>query len=266
MVARKALVVVSMAPALLPLSLIECTSAGTTASISEAGSDGTVTGDAPASTDAELDAGDEGEAADGAFVPCYPVVPAQPYPSDDCVYVGPCLEDCLMNTASAYACFVPSGTPGAGGDASPLYPSVFTAPIGVVNVVAITSGQYPWAGNAYVACAPLSCVRWSTGDHVDGGSAWPGDPCGGEAGAAVQAWSCPGSPGVVPPGPGCINAGALDTIGGPETGVPLQNVWCCPPPPDAGASEDAEPDDGASEGSAPSDAGDSGNAVDGGSD
>lgn len=264
MVARKALVVVSIAPAFLPLLLIECTSTGTNASIPEAGSDGTVVGEGSTSPDAELDAG-TGDAADAPFSPCYPVVPAQPYPSDDCVYLGACPQDCLTNTASAYACFVPAGTPGAGGDASPLYPSVFTAPIGVVNVVAITSDQYPWNGNAYVACAPLSCVRWSTGDHVDGSSAWPGDPCGGDAGAAVQAWSCPGSPGVVPPGPGCFNPGALDTLGGPETGVPLESVWCCPPPPDAGSpEEDAEPGDAAEAGVA-NDAG-AGDAGDSGSD
>jgi hypothetical protein len=238
-----ALVVASFVPA-LTLQLLACTSAGTNATIPEAGSDGTVTGDDAAPGEAATDAGDEGDAT---FNPCYPVVPAQPFPSDNCVFAGPCPEDCLMSTASAYACLVTSGVPGLGGDASPVFPSVFTAPIGVVNVIATATAQYPWDASAYVSCAPLSCVRWSTGDHVGGGSAWPGDPCGGDAGTAVQAWTCPGSPGVVPPPAGCINAGPLAAIGGAGTGIPQTAVWCCPPPPDAGSEEGDGGDAGASD-------------------
>jgi hypothetical protein len=108
------------------------------------------------------------------------------------------------------------------------------APIGIVNVIASEAAAYPWDAGAFISCAPLACVRWATGDHTAGGSAWPGDPCA-DGGAAVEAWACPGFAGVTPPGAGCFATGALGGIGGPGTGVPSQDVWCCPGSADAGA-------------------------------
>jgi hypothetical protein len=205
-----------------------CSSTGTQTSPVEAGLDAT-TGDA--TEEGGLDGGDDGEAGDAGVLPCTPLVAAQLAPSEDCVFAGPCPEDCTLGTASAYACVLTA--PMADAAPSPEYPSVFTAPIGIVNVVASETSAYPWDASAFVSCGPLACVRWATADHIGGTSAWPGDPCA-DGGMATLAWSCPTSPGVVPPVAGCFATGALGEIGGPGTGAPAQNVWCCPGPADAG--------------------------------
>jgi hypothetical protein len=38
----------------------------------------------------------------------------------------------------------------------------------------------------------------------------------------------------MPPVAGCFDTGGLGAIGGADTGVPAQNVWCCPATIDAG--------------------------------
>jgi hypothetical protein len=225
-----------------------CSTTGTQAIPVEAGADATTAGD-DASSEGGSDAGDE---ADASLPPCVPLVAAQLAPSKDCVFAGSCPEDCTLGTASAYACAVVPPV----GDASPSpsYPSVFTAPIGIVNVIAAGTGEYPWDAAAFVSCGPLACVRWNLADHVGGTSAWAGDPCG-DGGDDTEAWSCPPSAGVVPPVAGCFDTGALGSIGGPGTGVPQQNVWCCPGPTDAGTttSDSAVAESGA-EGGSPGDA------------
>jgi hypothetical protein len=203
-----------------------CSSTGTQASPLEAGLDATNPGD-DASADGGLDGGE------ASLPPCSPLVASQLAPSEDCVFAGPCPESCTLGAASAYACAV--GPAAADASASPLYPSAFAAPIGIVSVIASENAAYPWDAGAFVSCAPLACVRWSTGDHTGGGSAWPGDPCA-DGGDAVQAWACPAFAGVTPPAAGCFATGALGAIGGPGTGVPSQNVWCCTGPADAGAA------------------------------
>jgi len=230
----------------LAVLAIGCSSTGTQASLVEAGFDGTTAGD-DASSDGSPDAGDEG--ADATLAPCVPLLAAQVSPSLDCVFAGPCPEDCTLGAASAYACAIT--TPVGDAAPSPEYPAVFRAPIGIVNVIASETTAYPWDAAAFVSCGPLSCVRWATADHVGGTSAWPGDPCA-DGGAAAEAWSCPTSPGVVPPATGCFATGALGMIGGPGTGTPSQNVWCCPGPDDAGltASDGATSDSGIGDGGA----------------
>jgi hypothetical protein len=210
-----------------------CSTGGTQASPVEGGIDATSSGEA-SSDAAPLEAGDATD--DAPLPPCTPLVASQVAPSQDCIFAGPCPQDCTLGTASAYAC----ATVPPIGDASPSpeYPSVFQAPIGIVNVVASETAAYPWDAGAFVSCGPLSCVRWATADHVGGTSAWPGDPCA-DGGAAIEAWSCPVSAGVTPAPAGCFSTGALGAIGGAGTGVPLQNVWCCP-----GAGQDAGPSAG----------------------
>jgi hypothetical protein len=159
--------------------------------------------------------------------------PGQRGPSTDCLFLGACPLGCAAGTASAYWC--------AAGDASlAFYPSVFTVPAGVVEVVALEDASDPWDARAFVSCGPLACVRWSLADHLDGGSAWSGDPCG-DAGDAVEAWACPASPGVLPPPPGCLPSG--DALGGDAgSPLPLNQIWCCPPSADGGVDA---PSDGA---------------------
>jgi hypothetical protein len=155
---------------------------------------------------------------------CLDIDATLPVASADCVYGGHCPVSCIGGTASAYAC-------NAGPDGAATYPAVFNPPSDTVDIVGYLPGAYPWeagASGAYVSCAPLTCTRWATADHVDGGSAWASDPCA-EAGAATQAWACPTTPGVLPTPAGCLNQGDLQNIGGPGTGIPVNIVWCCPP-------------------------------------
>jgi hypothetical protein len=224
-----------------------CSSTGTAPGAAEAGADATT------SSDASEDAGegDAGTNADATLPPCVPLSAPQTTPSDDCVFAGACPLDCLAGTASAYACVSPPVLGDAG--PSPAYPANFTAPIGIVNVVAAAPSGYPWDAATYVSCAPIACVRWSFADHVGGTSAWSGDPCA-DGGNDTEAWACPTAAGLKPPVPGCFDTGGLGAIGGPGTGVPAQNVWCCPGPADAGidagavdaAVVDASISDGAS--------------------
>jgi hypothetical protein len=153
------------------------------------------------------------------------------------VYAGPCPASCSSGTASAYAC-------NAGADGAATFPSVFSPPADVVDILSVLASAYPWDASAYLSCAALSCTRWATADHLDGGSEWAADPCAGaatDAAYAPLAWACPLSPGVIPPEPGCVSAGDIQQIGGGDSGIPLNAVWCCPPPasPEAGAPLEA---------------------------
>lgn len=202
-----------LAPALL---LTACSTSGSQVqSGGDSGVDATM-------GDAAEDAADAAEEPE-AEPPCLPATVGNPSPSNDCVYVGACPSACGMGTQSSYACNAASvALPDAG-----VYPSVFEAPGGIVNVIGFDPSAYPWDAGAFVSCAPLTCVRWATADHVDGGSAWPADPCG-TVDAGPLAWACPPFPGVMPPvDAGCANAGDMNGIGGPETGAPMQAVWCC---------------------------------------
>lgn len=210
--------------------LLACNKSGTQAQPpGDAGGDSTVD---DAGGDAE-DANDEGDAG----APCVSIVLGSPTPSADCVFAGSCPEDCAQGTAAAYACNAASVATDSGA-----YPSAFLMPTGIVSIVGIDSTTYPWDAAAWVSCGPLTCVRWATADHVDGGSAWPNDPCSGDAGGPL-AWVCPQVSGVVPPADaGCANAGDMNIIGGGEAGVPSNTVWCCPGTP-------LSPGDGGSEAS-----------------
>jgi hypothetical protein len=200
------------------LLALGCNSTGSQAQPSDGGPDATT--DAPGLDDGGPDdATPEAEAATPST--CLDLDASLPTPSVDCVYSGHCPVSCLGGTASAYAC-------NAGPDGAATYPAVFDPPSDTVDIVATLPGAYPWDAGAFVSCAALSCTRWATGDHVDGGSAWASDPCA-EAGAATQAWACPPTPGVLPPPTGCSNPGDLQNIGGPGTGIPVNAVWCCPP-------------------------------------
>jgi len=224
--------------------LLGCDTTGTAGPASDASAtDAPADSTAPQGDDAASSAADAGDAADApSLPPCTDIDAGTPVQSDDCVYAGPCPQDCAMSTASAYACAA-----GDGGAAT--YPSTFSLPADPVDVVALQAAAYPWDAGAYVSCAPLACVRWATADHVEGGSAWPSDPCA-IGDAAVLAWACPASPGVMPPLAGCFNAGDGQQIGGVGTPVPANAVWCCPPAPtadggpgdDGGAADAAGPD------------------------
>ena len=182
------------------------------------------------------------DAGDGASAPCVDYEGGA-QPSDDCVLLGQCPLSCAFGTASAYAC--------AAGDASvATYPSVFVPRADPVHVIEYLPGAGPSEGGAYVSCAPLSCVRWSLADHVNGGSAWPGDPCSSpDATIATQAWVCPSYQGFQPDVSGCFNAGVGQTLGGSGTAMAINIVWCCPAPSDDGGGESGTLDgDGRAEG------------------
>jgi hypothetical protein len=224
--------------------LLGCNSGGTSAGATDGGTDATTSsGDGgSAGDDAASDAPEEPMAT-----PCIDLDASLPVPSSDCVYAGNCPAVCNMGTASAYLCVV-------GPDASLTYPAVFSPPpVDSVDIIGFEPDAYPWDTAAYLSCAALTCTRWATADHVDGGSAWPGDPCGptdsgaedgspADAGPSLttQAWACPTLPGLAPALAGCIAAGDLQRIGGPGTGIPVNAVWCCPPP---GSTEAGSPED-----------------------
>ncbi|HEX8792246.1 MAG TPA: hypothetical protein VF765_14930 [Polyangiaceae bacterium] len=217
--------------------LLGCSTSGNAASpAGDAGGDATI---ADGGADAE-DANEEAEAAP----PCVSIVQGTPTPSTDCVYAGSCPAGCAGGTAAAYACNASTVGGGAGA-----YPSSFQAPTGIVSIVAYDMTTYPWDASAWVSCAPLACVRWATADHIDGGSAWPADPCGGDGGPL--AWVCPPFSGIVPsPDAGCTNAGDMNVIGAGDSGIPSNAVWCCPGVPGAitdGGSPEATPTEGGSD-------------------
>ena len=219
--------------------LLGCNSSGTQTQSSDAGGDATI-GDAGG--DAE-DASEEGDAGQ----PCVTIVPGNPFPSPDCVYAGTCPEDCAQGTAAAYVCNAASVVGDSGA-----YPSAFEAPSGIVSIVSVEQTAYPWDAAAWVSCGPLTCVRWATADHADGGSAWPADPCSGDGGQPL-AWVCPPVSGVLPPpDAGCVNAGDMNIIGGADSGAPTNIVWCCPgspvPPPDGGAPDATSSEGGSGDG------------------
>jgi len=199
------------------LLALGCNSAGNQAQPGDGGPADATT-DAPRPDDG---AASEGEAEAATPSTCLDFDATLPSPSVDCVYGGHCPASCIGGTASAYAC-------NTGPDGAATYPAVFNPPSDPVDIVTFQPGAYPWEAGAYVSCAPVSCTRWATADHVDGGSAWAADPCA-EAGAATQAWACPTTPGVLPSPTGCLNPGDLQNIGGPDTGIPVNVVWCCPP-------------------------------------
>ena len=180
-----------LALAVVMLGAPGCSSSGTQASSVEAGLDATSPGD-DASSEGGVDGGEDADAEPM----CTPLQAPERLPSRDCVFAGSCPQDCSSGAASAYAC-IPLAPIGDAAVA-PAYPAVFTAPIGIVNVVALDTTAYPWDAAAFISCAPLSCVRWSFGDHVDGTSAWAGDPCS-DGGSATEAWSCPLFAGLTPP-------------------------------------------------------------------
>lgn len=216
--------------------LLACNSSGSqVGSGADASTDATA-GDAAG--DAVADASEEPEGAESA-PPCLPLT-GTPLPSDDCVYAGACPSACGMGTQSAYACQSTSVLfPDSG-----VYPSAFEVPVGIVTVVGYESSGYPWDASAWVSCGPLTCVRWSTADHLEGGSVWPTDPCG-ASDAGPLAWVCPPFAGVFPAtDAGCANAGDVNAIGGQDSGVPRQNVWCC------GGSLPSMPGDAGTDGSA----------------
>ncbi|HEY1694974.1 MAG TPA: hypothetical protein VGG39_22555 [Polyangiaceae bacterium] len=231
-----------------------CDSGGSHAGPADASSDATAhdattDGVAP-SDDGGPPPGDDGGGDEDTGVPCLDLDAGFAAGSDDCVPAGRCPAQCANGTAYAYYC-----PPGPDGSAA--YPSVFQPPADVVGIIATVASAYPWDAGAYVSCGGLACTRWSLADHDDGGSDWPGDPCAAAAtaadgGDATEAWACPLSPGVLPPGPGCVAAGDTQNIGGGDSGIPLDTVWCCPPSPDAGPPADAgSPSDASAAGDAP---------------
>ncbi|HEY3822123.1 MAG TPA: hypothetical protein VGL81_33390 [Polyangiaceae bacterium] len=226
------------------LLALGCNSSGSQALPGDGGA-----GDALADATTPLpDGGTPEEEVDtGTPSTCLDIDASLPGPSIDCVYGGHCPVSCSSGTASAYAC-------NGGPDGSATYPAGFNPPSDTVDIVASLPGAYPWeAGVAYLSCAPLSCTRWATADHVDGGSAWPGDPCA-DGGVATQAWACPTTPGVLPTPAGCFNPGDLQNIGGPGTGLPVNVVWCCPPVDSTAGADGGGDDGGATSGEAGGDA------------
>lgn len=235
-------------PAAVLALLLGCSSTGTNAGSTDGGLDATASfSGSGLGEDATLDATEERLA-----LPCTGLDAALAVASSDCVYAGTCPDDCISGTASAYLCVM-------GSDASLTYPAAFLPPydnVDSVTIVGYEPAAYPWDGAAAsLSCAALTCIRWEIADHVDGGSAWASDPCAPaeagtpEAGTPVvdagpfvttQAWACPTLPGVMPPRSGCVAAGDIQRIGGPGTGIPVNAVWCCPPP---AASEAGTPDD-----------------------
>jgi hypothetical protein len=206
--------------AALLLLACSCNAAGSVASPADAGPDATTDSALPP-TDDDGGGAPAADAADGGLPPCVDYGSTVLGYTDDCVYAGRCPQDCENGTASAYLCSPIAGFV----DAAVTYPSVFSTGGGAfVNVVAAVDAAYPWDAMAYESCGPLSCVRWTTADHLDGGSAWSGDPCA-DAGDASQAWACPPQPGVIPPASGCT-AGA-GGVGGSGTGIAANTVWCC---------------------------------------
>ncbi|MGH7296458.1 MAG: hypothetical protein ACRELB_16090, partial [Polyangiaceae bacterium] len=210
---------------LAPLALA-CNSGGNAGAGAAADAGADATTDAPPGSDDGPSTGDDAAGYDAE--PCLDFDAALPVASADCVYAGDCPASCSSGTASAYAC-------NEGPDGAATFPSVFAPPADVVDILAFVPGAYPWGGDAgaYLSCAALTCTRWATADHVDGGSAWGADPCadaGTDAGPDPLAWACPLSPGVIPPVAGCTSAGDLNAIGGGDSGIPENAVWCCPRP------------------------------------
>lgn len=225
---------------LLALSLVAgCSSNGSQVQTgTDSGTDAT-TGDAEADV---TDGGQTGTEAQADAPPaCSTLTVNAPAASNDCIYLGSCPENCIMGTASGYACRAGS-VPAPDGGA---YPSTFDTPLGIVSIIGTEDAGYPWDASAYVVCAPLACVRWSTADHLEGGSAWPSDPCG-TVDAGPYAWVCPPFPGVLPStDAGCASAGDMNDIGGAGAGVPSQTVWCCAGTPGVVPPGDGGPGDAA---------------------
>jgi hypothetical protein len=227
--------------------LAACSSNGTVILVAsqDAGDDRTTATDAASDDAGSASPSDDG-AADDAGPLCTDDAPeGGSAPSDDCVRVGHCPQNCLKGAGTAYACAATDLALGA-------YPGVFRLRADPFDVIGYSETAYPWEGGAYVACAAEACVRWSMADHIEGGSLWPSDPCANDdGGTATQAWACPSYQGFEPPPQGCVNAGRGQQIGGPGTGVDVNVVWCCPPAGTGGAADGGPaPDGGPGEGGA----------------